>query len=90
MGLQQGGMVNLAGKPAAHMRRFAEAQELMESLAGAGQQPIIVMGGGDGGSQGGVDVQVVDGAPAPPNLPDGPSVVALLELQNRLALGAAI
>lgn len=86
-------MVNLAGKPAAHMRRFAEAQELMEAIAGAGSQPIIIMngaGGGGGDEGGGTTVMPIDGGPAPPNLPDGPNVVALLELQNRLALGAAI
>ena len=90
---QTGGMVNLAGKPAAHMRRFAEAQELMEAIAGAGSQPIIIMngaGGGGGDEGGGTTVMPIDGGPAPPNLPDGPNVVALLELQNRLALGAAI
>jgi hypothetical protein len=53
--------------------------------------PIIVpvpmpQSGGGGSKQltGGV------GTPNAPNLPSGPSVVALLELQNRLALGAAL
>ena len=89
-GFQQGGYVNLAGKPAAHMRRFAEAQDLFESMAGAGQQPIVIMAGGGGGGGVNTEVMAVDGAPPPPNLPSGPDVVALLELQNRLALGAMI
>lgn len=97
-GYQSGGMVygtsstgSMRGKPTSNLQRFGQAQKMFEQMTANSGQPIVVMGGGaSGGGGGGVDVQTSSGTPGPPNLPDGPNVVALLELTNRLAMGAAI
>ena len=87
---QRGGVVHMQGAASSNMRRFAQAQQMMEGIMSQKSQPIVVpvpMGGGGGG---GTVVTSVDSAPPVPNLPDGPNVVALLELQNRLAVGMNI
>ena len=92
-GLQTGGLVNMSGATSGNMKRYQQAMETFQSSMAANSQPIIVPvpmgGGGDGG---GAIAQVTGGmgTPEPPSLPEGPNVVALLELQNRLALGAAL
>ncbi len=89
-GFQTGGIVNMKGSATNNQRRYEQAMdEFKTSLAQSGT-PIIVpvpMGGGGGGN---ASVIGQGATPPPPDLPQGPQVVALLELQNRLALGAAL
>ena len=90
--MQTGGVVNMTGSSSGNMRRYQDAMDTFQARAAMGGEPIIVpvpMGGGGGGG-GSPDVTGMQGTPAPPELPSGPQVVALLELQNRLAMGAAI
>ena len=86
--MQTGGVVNMRGSSANHMKRYDKAMETYRASMAEGMTPIVVpvpMGGGGGGN---VSVTGSSGAPQAPELPAGPQVVALLELQNRLALGA--
>ncbi len=92
VGFQQGGVANMTGSSANHMKRYEKAMEMFQARTAVSSEPVIIpvpMGGGKGGG-GNTSVTGSMGTPAPPELPAGPQVVALLELQNRLALGAAI
>ncbi len=90
-GKQTGGVVNMKNASSHNMKRFAQAQAMFEKSGGGGGAPIIInQTSGGGGGQGNVNAMNMNGTPAVPNLPDGPNVVAMLELTNRLAIGAAI
>jgi hypothetical protein len=89
-GYQQGGIVDMRGRSGPHMRRFNEAQQMFEK-ASAAAAPIVINNMGGAGGGGGVSGQLQpQGTPGPPTLPDGPSVVALMDLTNRVAMGAMI
>ncbi len=82
-GFQNGGAVHMKGNPT--NQRFQQAQEKFLKQMTEGSAPIIVsMGGGGGGTP-----SIVSDSPqgTPPTLPSGPSVIALIELQNRLNMG---
>ena len=86
-GMATGGMVNMSRAPQPMLKRLSDNMGKVQAMRAQGSQPIIVpvpMGGGGGGTV----RSGSGGTPEAPGLPDGPQVVALLELQNRLALGA--
>jgi hypothetical protein len=89
-GMATGGVVNMNRAPQPMMKRLSENMGKYSAMKAQSAQPIIIpvpMGGGGGG---GTVMSGSSGTPEAPGLPDGPQVVALLELQNRLALGAMI
>lgn len=88
--LQRGGVAQMRGASSSSLNRFDDAQTKFAEMIAEASSPIVIpvpVGGGGGGAP---EPVVASGAPGPPDLPDGPQVVALLELTNRLAMGAAI
>jgi hypothetical protein len=93
VGKQTGGIINMTGSASNNMRRYEQAMDNFKTSFAESQSPIIVpvpIPSGGGGAGGGYQVTGSGATPPPPDLPSGPQVVALLELQNRLALGAAL
>jgi muramidase (phage lysozyme) len=91
--LQTGGIVNMQGGGTPNMQRYKQAMDTFKASMATNSMPVIVpipMGGGGKGGGQAPAVTGQMGTPMAPTLPDGPQVVAMLELQNRLALGAAI
>lgn len=90
--LQKGGVANFTTSRSRTMQRFAESTQLFEKMVANTNQPIIVPvptgGGGGGGGQAAPFGQ--GGPPQTPHLSAQTSVVALLELQQRLAMGANV
>ena len=81
---QKGGAAYMNG--GSNSQRFQQAQEKFVKQLTEGNAPIIVSMGGSGG---GGSPGIVSASPqgTPPTLPTGPSVIALIELQNRLNMG---
>ena len=88
-GFQKGGVVNMSGRASSSsdMMRFREAQEtFLTSLAESA--PIVVMSTqAPPPTTGGGGVMAPVSGEAVPTLPEDSSVVALLELQNRISMG---
>jgi muramidase (phage lysozyme) len=92
-GMQTGGVVNMQGGGTPNMQRYKQAMDTFKASMATNSMPVIVPIPMGGGGKGGGQTPAVTGqmgTPMAPTLPDGPQVVAMLELQNRLALGAAI